>query len=210
MKLDTFQLRQRIPTEEFDYTLLTSALSEYAAKDQKINELLKSGVITRVKKGLYVYGPGYNRAPVCKEVLANLIYGPSCISLEYALAYHGLIPERVATITSVTPKRDKAFDTPLGQFNYRYLGADKYPHGIEQVWLDDKHPILIASPEKALCDYVALNKITTIATANDAKNFLESDLRIESSDWKRLNQIALWKLNRVYRNKSIDHILEAL
>ena len=42
---------------------------------------MRAGVITRVKKGLYVFGPEYNQAPVCKEVLANLIYGPSCISL---------------------------------------------------------------------------------------------------------------------------------
>lgn len=210
MKLDAFRLRQAIPQEEFDYTLLTGALSEYAAKNQKINELLKSGVITRIKKGLYVYGPNYNRAPVCKEVLANLIYGPSCISLEYALAYHGLIPERVETVTSVTPKRNKEFQTPLGRFSYRYLGPEKYPHGIEQVWVDEKHPVLMASAEKAICDYVALNKITEISSTDDAKNFLESDLRIDRNDWKRLNPISLWKLNKFYRNKTVDHILEAL
>jgi predicted transcriptional regulator of viral defense system len=210
MKVDAFRLRQAIPQEEFDYTLLTGALSEYGAKNQKINELLKSGVITRIKKGLYVYGPNYSRAPVCKEVLANLIYGPSCISLEYALAYHGLIPERVETVTSVTPKRNKEFKTPLGHFTYRYLGPEKYPHGIEQVWIDESHPVLMASPEKALCDYVALNKVTDIASTDDAKDFLESDLRIDRNDWKRLNPITLWKLNKFYRNKSVDQILEAL
>jgi predicted transcriptional regulator of viral defense system len=93
-RIDAVKLRKIIPREEFDYALLTAALSEYAAPRQKINELLKSGVITRVKKGLYIFGPAYNQVPVCKEVLANLIYGPSCLSLEYALAYHGLIPER--------------------------------------------------------------------------------------------------------------------
>ncbi len=113
---------------------------------QKINELLKAGVITRVKKGLYVFASEYNQAPVCKEVLANLIYGPSCLSLEYALSYHELIPERVETMTSVTPKRDKQFQTPLGLFTYRYLAIDKYPHGIKQVWIDSQHPVLMAIP----------------------------------------------------------------
>ncbi len=208
-RLDTHQLRNTITREEFDYVLLTGVLSHYSGIRQKINELLKSGVILRVKKGLYVFGPGYNRTPVSKEVLANLIYGPSCISLEYALSFHGLIPERVETVTSVTPKRDKEFDTPLGQFNYRYLSADKYACGIEQVGIDRNNFVLMASPEKALCDYLTLNKITN-KTSNDIKEFLEADLRIDRDSWTRLNPQTLLKLNKHYRNKNIEAILEVL
>ncbi len=38
---------------------------------------------------------------------ANLLYGPSYVSLEYALHHYSLIPERTAEITSVTPGRSK-------------------------------------------------------------------------------------------------------
>jgi hypothetical protein len=207
-KIDAFQLRKTIRQEEFDYNLLTNALSAYSGVRQKINELIKSGVITRVKKGLYTFGSEYNQVSICKEVLANLMYGPSCISLEYALSYHGLIPERVETITSVTPKRDKEFQTPLGQFSYRYLGIEKYPHGIEQVWVDANHPILIASPEKAICDYIVLNKIQD--DDFNALEFLSLDLRIDQENWKRFNPNILGKLNKFYRNKNIEHILEVL
>jgi predicted transcriptional regulator of viral defense system len=209
-KIDDFQLRKAIAQEEFDYTILSSALSDYCGVRQKINELLKCGIVSRVKKGLYVFGPNYNQVPVCKEVLANLIFGPSCISLEYALAYHGLIPERVETITSVTPKRDKVFDTPLGRFTYRYLSPGKYSEGIQQVWIDNNHPVLMASPEKALCDYVALHKVPAITGGEDVKDFLESDLRVDEDLWKQLDANALRKLNRFYRNKNIDCILEIL
>ena len=205
-RMNAFQLRKAIPFEEFDYSLLTSALSEYSGVRQKINELLKSGAITRVKKGLYIFGPEYSQSPICKETLANLIYGPSCISLEYALGYHGLIPERVETINSVTPKRDKEFTTPLGNFSYRYLGIEKYPHGIEQVWIDPKHPVLMASPEKALCDYVCLNKLPELAGSKEAMAFLYSDLRIDSKRWTQFNPEILRKLNKVYRNKNIECI----
>lgn len=209
-KIDVFHLRKTIPSEEFDYTLLTGALSAYAAVRQKISELLKSGIIVRVKKGLYVFGSDYSQAPVCKEVLANLIYGPSCISLEYALSWYGLIPERAEVLTSVTPKRDKDFRTPLGQFTYRYLSPEKYPCGIEQVWIDANHPVLMACPEKALCDYVVLNKVTGITGKDTAKDFLESDLRIDSESRKRFNSSTLLELNKFYRSKNIEHILEAL
>lgn len=209
-KTDSFQLRKAIRHEEFDYTLLTAALRDYAGIRQKIHELLKSGVIVRVKKGLYVFAPAYNQTPICKEGLANLIYGPSCISLEYALAHHGLIPERVQTLTSVTPKRDKEFSTPLGNFTYRYLGSDKYPHGIDQVWIDSNHPVLMASPEKALADFVVLNKITGITDGDSAQNFLESDLRIEKENWKQFDPNSLRKLNKFYRNRRIEQIADVL
>ncbi|MBX9771983.1 MAG: hypothetical protein K2X29_11455 [Candidatus Obscuribacterales bacterium] len=208
-RLDTHQLRNTIPREEFDYVMLTGVLSRYSGVRQKINELLKSGVILRVKKGLYVFGPDYNRTPVSKEVLANLIYGPSYISLEYALAFHGLIPERVETVTSVTPKRDKEFDTPLGRFSYRYLSGDRYACGIERVQIDRNNFVLMASPEKALCDYLTLNKFTEKYSPG-IKEFLEADLRIDNESWTRLNPQTLLKLNKCYRNRNIQAILEAL
>ncbi|MEK6542893.1 MAG: hypothetical protein AABZ44_00430 [Elusimicrobiota bacterium] len=209
-RIDTFGLRKAISGEEFDFTLLSSALSHYAAPRQKISTLMKSGVITRVKKGLYVFAPQYNQAPVCKEVIANLIYGPSCISLEYALAYHGLIPERVETLTSVTPKRDKGFDTPIGRFTYRYLAMEKYPHGIKQIQIDENHSVLMASPEKALCDYVALSEIPPLSGIEEAGKFLTADLRIDRKLWPRLDKEALNLLNRYYRDKNIACIAEAL
>ncbi len=204
--IDHFQLRKAIPSEEFDYTLLSSVLASYSSVGRKINELLHSGVIERVKKGLYVFGQEYARGPVVKETLANLIYGPSCISLEYALAFHGLIPERVETVTSVTPKRDKNFKTPLGNFTYRYLKPEKYPVGIDQVWIDDSHPVLMASPEKALADYLVLKKVPHMKNEEEARQFLEDDLRIDPVKFSRFNPTALRKLNRHYRNKNVEKV----
>ena len=209
-KMDILQLRKSIGREEFDYPLLKSVLSPYKAVDQKINELLKQGSVIRVKKGLYAFGPNVRQNPICKESLANLIYGPSCISMEYALAYHGLIPERVETITSVTPKRDKLFDTPLGRFTYRFLSASKYPHGIEQQWIDSQHPVLIACPEKALCDYVTLSDVPEITNRDAAKEFLEADLRIDPEEWRRFDLRAMLRLNEHYRSRSIESIMEVL
>lgn len=206
--IDDFQLRKAIPSEEFDYTLLSSVLASYSSVRRKINELLRSGVIERVKKGLYVFGREYAQGPIVKETLANLIYGPSCISLEYALAFHGLIPERVETLTNVTPKRDKDFKTPLGNFTYRYLKPEKYPVGIDQVWIDDRHPVLMASPEKALSDYLILKKVSPMNNDEEARQFLEDDLRIDSEKFNRFNTTALRKLNRHYRSKNIEKVAE--
>ncbi len=208
-KLSTIDLHRTIGREEFDHPQLTSALSSYEAVPQKINELLKAGIIVRVKKGLYVFGPKIRQKSIARESLANLIYGPSCISMEYALSYHGLIPERVEVVTSVTPKKNKEFNTPIGFFTYKHLGAFKYPHGIEQHWLDSQHPVLIASPEKALCDYVVLNDVC-LTTSSNAKKFLELDLRIDPESWQRFDLKKLFLLNKHYKSSSVVALMEAL
>ena len=76
-----------ILSEEFDYQALLAALNGYARPRDRITELIRKGEIIRVKKGIYVPGAKRRRRPFSREVLANLIYGPSYISLEYALAF---------------------------------------------------------------------------------------------------------------------------
>ena len=76
------------------------------------------------------YRRGQRFREICREYLANLIYGPSYISLDYALSLHGLIPERVETITSVTTRRSRHFDTPFGTFSYRMLNGRRYAVGV--------------------------------------------------------------------------------
>lgn len=204
--------RKNLGREEFDYPLMASALTRagYAAPAKKIHDLMKAGVLIGVKKGLYAVGPDYARESICKETLANLIYGPSCISLEYALSFHGLIPERAETVTSVTSKRDKRFETPLGVFTYRYLSKKKYREGVSLIWVDPKHPVLMASPEKALCDYIALNRIAHLETDLDARQFLFDDLRMDPENLKKLDIVGLHRINRIYKNQGVDVILAFL
>jgi predicted transcriptional regulator of viral defense system len=115
---ETAQLRQEIDRDHFDYQQLTACLSHLSKPRDKINKLLSKGEIVRIRKGLYTFGRPYRRGPLSRELLANLVYGPSYVSLDYALSYHGLIPERVSTVTSVALGRSRKFDTPLGTFTY--------------------------------------------------------------------------------------------
>ena len=117
-------IRSRIQTEIFDYQTLTDALKDLSAPRDKTTLLLRQGVIIRVKKGLYVFGDKYRRYPYSKELLANLVYGPSYVSLDYALAYHGLIPERVEALTSVTPNRSAQVQHAGGAL---HLSSDPRP-----------------------------------------------------------------------------------
>ncbi|MEA3441146.1 MAG: hypothetical protein U9R58_12785 [Chloroflexota bacterium] len=107
------KIRAKIHGEIFDYQVLLYTLSGYRKPRDKITRLLAAGAIVRIKKGLYCFGDPFRKKPISREHLANLIYGPSYISIDYALSYYGLIPERVETITSVTTHRSRDFDTPF-------------------------------------------------------------------------------------------------
>lgn len=197
------ELRRHIPFEEFDYQILLDSLRGYAHPRKKITSLLRKGEIIRVKKGLYIFGEQYRRAPYCRELLANLIYGPSCVSLEYALHYHGLIPERVETVTSVTCGRSRSFDTPVGHFSYRAIPMTAYMIGIDRIELADGRAFLMALPEKALADRVVAERGSALRTQKELAVLLRESLRIDSSALSALDPAALMTIAVAYRSRRL-------
>src|SRR5208337_4775007 len=99
--LERFMVNLRGLPTELDYLAIMNALSGYKQPRDKLTKLLANGDLIRIKKGIYVLGEIWRNGPFSKEILANLIYGPSYVSLEYALSWHRLIPERVDMVTSV-------------------------------------------------------------------------------------------------------------
>lgn len=203
------QIRREINQEVFDYQGLLQCLSAYAKPRDKIGRLLTAGDIVRVKKGLYVFGEAFRRAPVSRELLANLIYGPSYVSMDYALAWYGLIPERVSTVTSATATRSRQFTTPFGVFSYRALAGPRYAVGaaLEQT---GGQSFLIASPEKAIVDKVWTDKRFPGTALSDYGPYLEDDLRIDterlrSLDWQRLEIV-----RAAYGSPKIDRLVRHL
>lgn len=180
-------VRTRIQPEIFDYQTLTDALKDLSSPRDKITRLLRQGILVRIKKGLYIFGDRYRRHPYSKEMLANLVYGPSYVSLDYALAYYGLIPERVEALTSVTPNRSRRFTTPVGLLTYRQIPARAYEVGVVRVEAEHEQAYLIASPEKALADKIVSVRGGPIVSAAEMIRFLEEDLRVDAAAVRTLS-----------------------
>jgi hypothetical protein len=197
------KIRRRIPYEEFDYQTLLACLEDYSYPRDKISDLLQKGVIVRIKKGLYVFGAEYRRKPYSREILANLIYGPSYISLEYALQFHGLIPERVEAVTSVTTGRARRFETPVGLFTYRPIPLEAFREGMDQRETGDGRYFLMATPEKALSDKLYDDRGTGIRTQRELQDYLERSLRIELSILNELNTEKLDHIARSYGSRKM-------
>lgn len=163
----------------FTHGALTLLLNDYKYPNDKISGLIDSGDIIPLKKSLYVLGDEYRSQKLNKEIIANLIYGPSYISFDSALSYYGIIPEKVTITTSITPKRAKKFSTVFGNFNYLHSSFDYYSIGIVQEKIGNQYHFLIASPEKALCDKIVFTKKLNLNSQKSMRNFLFDDLRID-------------------------------
>jgi len=120
----------------------------------KVKRLLASGKLLRIRRGLYYLTEqlGHPAKPHPFE-LAHYIYAPSYISAESALAYHGFIPEAVYTVTSACSKRNKEFDTPIGQFSYLKLPVENFYIAVERI-IENNYCFFMAKPWKAICDYI--------------------------------------------------------
>lgn len=200
------QIDRKIHFGEFDYTVLVSLFSDYKNPRDQITKLLKEQQIVRIKKGLYIFGKVLPHAPLySREVLANQIYGPSYISKEYALAYYGLIPEKVVNITAMTPKRNKRFSTPIGIFEYEYLSLKRYQAGITLVKIDQSRQVLMATKEKAIVD--CIYKLKGLQSTSDLKIFLCDHLRIDEDELKKLNIKNLVKINQVFKNRVVKLLI---
>lgn len=203
-------LLKSIPYEEFDYQTLLDVVHGYARPRMKISAMLAKGDIIRVKKGLYILGEPLRRRPFCRELLANLVYGPSYISLEYALHYHGLTPERVEAVTSVTCGRSRTFATPVGTFSYRMIPLEAFRTGMDRVELDDGRSFLVAIPEKALADRIVADRGAGISTQKELHDYLLSSLRIDPGGLRELDPVRVAEIARAYRSRRVKLLADLI
>ena len=154
-------------------------------------QVREGGLLARPKQGLY----SLRTDPPAAEELANALYQPSYLSFEYALSYHGIIPERPYTITSATTKATASFTTRDLEFAYYKIKIAAYTgYSLRR---DASSSFLLADPEKALVDYlyfVSLGK----RTLND---------RIDTTD---LNTKKLRVYAKLYQRPSLESLLDNL
>jgi len=117
-----------------------------------VHRYTKRGYLARVKRGLY----GFGDALPPDSYIANKLYEPSYLSLEFALSYHGVIPETVYEITSVTPKSTRRFEVLGKVFSYRTIKQEAFTGYVIQK--QRGFSFQIAEPEKAFVDTLYLRK----------------------------------------------------
>jgi hypothetical protein len=162
-------------------------LREYDRPNDKIRELIKKGELISIRRGLYIPGPKIDLPSPNNFLIANHLRGPSYVSLESAMSFWGMIPERVFEICSVTLKTSKKYSTPIGRFSYQHVDSPYYSFGIESVTLEPLQTAMIATREKAICDKIILTSGVLLRSISQTTDFLLEDLRIDEDALKTLN-----------------------
>ena len=167
-------------------SVIASLFPEVKTKSAKIAQLEKAGEIIRLRRNLFVVNPQETNQPLSSGLIANHLLAPSYVSMQTALRYYGLIPEAVYTVQSMTFKAAKEFNTPVGNFCYYHISREAYPIGITQI-KERNGVYIMATPEKALCDLIAILPGINLRYRKEALEFLEENLRFDMDRFSQLN-----------------------
>ena len=165
---------------------IASLYPNITSVNRKVANLEKEGRIIRLKRGMYVVNPNESGKLLSLGLIGNVLYGPSYVSMLTALREYGLIPERVEVIESMTTHLTVSFENPVGRFEYHHCPKDYYSIGITQRE-EEGISYLIATPEKALCDYIVCTPRLPLRFIKDTYIFLEEDLRLDMDAFMEMN-----------------------
>ena len=169
----------------------------------------KKGWLISLKRGVYLLNKDNRKVDIDNNVVANILYEPSYLSLEYALNFYGIIPEAVSDMTSVTTLKTMRFSNELGNFIYQKIKPEAF-RGFKKMG-EGKNSFFIAEAEKAVVDFLYLNlsQFTINVESSQAVNeILEQSYRfqnIEELDTKRLLELA-----KLFKTKKLTRVVKDL
>lgn len=156
-----------------------------------ISRNVKSGLFLKLRNKYYIL----KDSSPSLYFLANKLYQPSYISLEAALSYYNIIPEIVYSLTSVTTKPTREFETLKGTFSYQRIKKEAFtgyaPMQKEGV------TVLVAEPEKALIDYLYFVDLKKVSL-NDRLNL------------KKIRKNKLIEYAKLFKRKSLLKLIEKI
>lgn len=152
--------------------------------DTYISRFLRHKDILPLRRGLYISADFFakNKNDISYSFyLANIIRTPSYISSWTALQYHNLATEAIRSITSVTSKVTRDYETRAGTFSYQSIKKEFFS---DYSLVKGKFDFFVASPSKALFDllYFRTHQFRGIKF-DDVKKMVE-ELRIDIGEMR--------------------------
>ena len=156
--------------------------------DTYISRFLKYKEIIWLNKGLYVSTDFFekNKNDISYSFyLANVIRTPSYVSSWAALQYYNLATEAVHSVTSVSLKATRDFETKAGNFSYQSIKKDLF---LDFSLTKGKFDFYIASPSKALFDLLYFRTRQFRSVKPENIKALVEELRIDIDEMDKPEQ----------------------
>ena len=166
MRNDEIRTKKILKLAETLPSFGASDLAPLGEKPTYLNIILsrhaKRGVLLHLRKNLYVtkaYLDNAEKKGVYSdyvEFIANKLYSPSYLSLDYVLHEHNMLTDVPRNITSVALRKTDSFSNELGTFIYHKIKEELF-NGFNVV-KKSNFSILKASKAKALLDFLYFRK----------------------------------------------------
>ncbi|MBU4484360.1 hypothetical protein KKA47_02950 [bacterium] len=187
----------------FDKERLRTEVERFGLSEHSANAYLKDSSIIRLKRDFYIHKKRFNEDKSDLSYtfyIANNLRPPSYVSLESAMQFYGLMTETVSsTITSVTSKVTRSYNTKMGKFTYRSIREALFDYF--EIYTKGNYKFLIATNFKSIFDYLYY---FTNMFRNKIDNNIFDALRIDvqelsARDRKRFNKLIKDHTNSVVR-----------
>jgi len=176
-------------------------LTDYSNPNARIKLWVGQGYLVPLKRGLYIVSHEITQQEPCLGLIANHLYSPSYVSLQYALRQYGLIPERVMLVTNITTCHARTFSNSLGSFSYHNVNRAYFALGVT-ARKEGASTYLIATPEKALVDTLLFTTKVPNSLVGLAQ-FLEEDMRFDMDALHNMNIPLLQTIAEVAPKRTI-------
>ena len=169
----------------------------------------RKGYILRLRNQWYAFKDAGSHENI-EWLAANLIYAPSYVSLHTALSWYNLIPEMIASTTSISTRKTNKFSTPLGNFDYHRIKPELFGFGyiledmtIIGVERNMSRTIMVATPQKAILDFFYIHNFY-----NSEKEM--EDLRLNDTELGRIINKDFFKYLARYENRALERRIRLL
>jgi len=175
-----------------------------ARRHALVKRAIAKGEIVRLKRGRYCLAERFRRRPLNLFAVAQRLYGPSYVSFESALSYHGWIPESVPAVTSACAGRSCSFETELALFDFRRVPARLFLAHVDRI-VDGDAVFFMATPWRAVADYVYINR-------KDWRGVdpLIKSLRIEGDDFGKTTREELESIDLSFGKRRVTRFLRGV
>mgnify|MGYP001599433010 CR=1 FL=1 len=163
-----------------------------------ISRFLRYKEIYHLKNGLYVSADFFdkNKNDISYSFyLANIIRTPSYVSSWAALQYYELTTEAIHSITSVTPKVTRKYQTKVGNFAYQSINKELFS---DFTLGKGKFDFFIASPSKALFDLLYFKTRQFRGLSLKIMKALIEELRIDIDEMDKEEQDKFYLMIKKY------------
>ena len=203
-------LRLSPPGGLFDETAVRNLLDDRseAARKVLVHRAVSAGEIIRLRPGLFLLAPEFRKTHPHPFVVAAMLHSPSHVSLESALSHHGLIPEAVFQVGSVTSARSRTFHTPVGVFSFVRVPASDPRAGVQALKVDGRSWAFVATPLRAIADLIYTRR--DVNWAKDGFAFLTESMRIERDDLEKISFESLDEVCESLRSRRTTDYLRGL